>query len=65
VIAHRLSTIRGATRIVVIRDGRIAEQGSHHQLMALRGHYFELYRQQGLQESSRDLDDPEASPAPD
>jgi len=65
VIAHRLSTIRGATRIVVIRDGRIAEQGSHHQLMALRGHYFELYRQQGLQESSRDLDDTEVSPVSD
>jgi len=66
VIAHRLSTIRGATRILVIEDGRIAEQGTHHQLMALRGHYHELYRQQGLQESSRDLNEGEASPvAPD
>jgi ATP-binding cassette, subfamily B, bacterial len=56
VIAHRLSTIRGATRIIVIEDGRIKEQGSHHELMSARGHYFELYRQQSLQESSRNLD---------
>ncbi len=52
VIAHRLSTIRNATRIVVIADGRIREQGSHQQLMAQGGHYYELYRQQSLQQSS-------------
>jgi len=55
IIAHRLSTVRGADRIIVIRDGRIAEQGSHEQLMAARGHYFEMYRQQSLQESSQSL----------
>jgi ATP-binding cassette subfamily B protein len=55
VIAHRLSTIRGADRIIVIEQGRIKEEGSHAQLMAARGHYFELYRQQSLQEASRDL----------
>ena len=55
IIAHRLSTIRGADRIIVIRDGRIAEQGSHEQLMAARGHYFDMYRQQSLQESSQSL----------
>jgi ATP-binding cassette subfamily B protein len=48
VIAHRLSTIRNATRIVVIEDGRITESGRHAELMALGGHYFELYRQQRL-----------------
>ena len=55
VIAHRLSTIRGADRIIVIEDGRMTEQGSHQELMAARGHYFDLYRQQSLQESSREL----------
>lgn len=64
VIAHRLSTIRGATRIIVIEAGRITEQGSHQELMAARGHYFDLYRQQSLQESSRGLlEDPDPQPA--
>ncbi|HEU4618498.1 MAG TPA: ABC transporter ATP-binding protein [Gammaproteobacteria bacterium] len=53
VIAHRLSTIRNATRIVVVEDGRITESGTHRELMALRGHYFELYRQQSLRERAR------------
>ncbi|MEZ5549485.1 MAG: ABC transporter ATP-binding protein [Pseudomonadales bacterium] len=55
VIAHRLSTIRNATRILVIEDGRITESGSHAELMAAGGHYFELYRQQSLQEASAQL----------
>ena len=46
VIAHRLSTIRRADRILVIEDGRIAEQGSHAELLKLRGHYYRLYTQQ-------------------
>ncbi|XOV83069.1 MAG: ABC transporter ATP-binding protein [bacterium] len=60
IIAHRLSTIRGADRIIVIENGKIAEQGSHHELMAARGHYYDLYRQQSLQESSRQLQDASA-----
>jgi len=55
IIAHRLSTIRGASRIIVIEDGRIKEQGSHQALMAAKGHYFDLYRQQSLQEASKAL----------
>ncbi len=43
VIAHRLSTIKSADRIIVIRDGRIIEEGSHAALMAQSGHYAELY----------------------
>lgn len=46
IIAHRLSTIRKATRILVISDGRIQEQGSHEQLMAQNGIYANLYNTQ-------------------
>ena len=46
VIAHRLSTIRKADRILVIEDGRIAEQGTHAQLIRQRGHYYDLYTKQ-------------------
>jgi ATP-binding cassette subfamily B multidrug efflux pump len=46
VIAHRLSTIRDADVILVMRDGRIIEQGSHQELLARRGFYQELYASQ-------------------
>ena len=46
IIAHRLSTIRAAHRILVIRDGVIAEAGSHQQLLAQDGAYAKLYRTQ-------------------
>jgi len=46
VIAHRLSTIRSADLILVIADGRIAELGTHEQLLALGGRYADLYRTQ-------------------
>ena len=46
VIAHRLSTIRNADSIVVMDQGRIIEQGSHPQLMELRGFYYDLYQSQ-------------------
>ena len=46
VIAHRLSTIRRANRIIVIENGKIAEQGTHAELLRLGGHYYRLYTQQ-------------------
>src|SRR6202049_961261 len=44
VIAHRLSTIKGASRIVVLVHGQIVEQGTHDELLAARGAYWDLYR---------------------
>ncbi|HNU06005.1 MAG TPA: ABC transporter ATP-binding protein [Anaerolineae bacterium] len=52
VIAHRLSTIRRADRILVIEGGRIAEIGSHSELLRARGHYYNLYTQQFRQETT-------------
>ncbi|RXZ83677.1 ABC transporter ATP-binding protein [Paenibacillaceae bacterium] len=46
VIAHRLSTIREATCILVIDGGTIVERGTHEQLLASKGHYYELYANQ-------------------
>jgi ABC-type glutathione transport system ATPase component len=52
VIAHRLSTIRRADRILVIEGGRIAEIGSHSELLRARGHYYNLYTQQFRQSTT-------------
>ncbi|NLG73550.1 MAG: ABC transporter ATP-binding protein [Chloroflexi bacterium] len=46
VIAHRLSTIKRADRILVIENGRIAEMGTHADLLRRRGHYYRLYTKQ-------------------
>ena len=48
IIAHRLSTVRAASRILVIRDGVIAEQGTHNDLLARGGDYAQLYNTQNL-----------------
>ena len=49
IIAHRLSTVRNADRIAVIEKGRVAELGSHHELMEKNGAYAQLVRTQELQ----------------
>lgn len=46
VVAHRLSTIREADVILVMRDGRIVEQGKHDELLARNGFYAKLYHSQ-------------------
>jgi ABC-type multidrug transport system fused ATPase/permease subunit len=52
VIAHRLSTIRRADQIMVMEQGRILERGTHAQLYAARGRYYDLYtRQHGVEDN--------------
>ena len=46
IVAHRLSTIRSADRILVIRNGKITESGTHSELIALHGYYYDLYTTQ-------------------
>lgn len=52
-IAHRLSTIRNADLILVVRDGKIVEQGKHLELLQKKGYYYQLVRQQFTEEESQ------------
>lgn len=52
VIAHRLSTLADMDRIVVMDKGKIIEQGTHRQLLLLRGQYYRLWQKQGSFDSS-------------
>lgn len=56
VIAHRLSTIKRADRIVLIEDGKIAEMGTHRELLKLRGKYYHLYTQQFRSQLEKNYD---------
>ena len=51
-IAHRLSTIRKADMILVVRDGKIVEQGTHQSLLRARGYYHDLYSKQFAEENA-------------
>lgn len=61
-ISHRFSTVRRADLIVVLEDGRVAEQGSHDELLALDGRYAELFRMQADRFAGGAL--PESEPEP-
>ncbi len=50
IIAHRLSTIREADRILVLRNGEIREDGTHHELLRQKGYYYRLYTNQFMEE---------------
>ncbi len=52
IIAHRLSTIRQADLILVVKDGKIIERGTHRELLEERGYYYELYSRQFEEEAS-------------
>lgn len=54
-IAHRLSTVRDADLILVVRDGKIIEQGTHAELLAMRGYYRELYTRQYEEETAQSI----------
>ncbi len=54
-IAHRLSTVRNADMILVVKDGRIVEQGTHRELLQKKGYYFELYTRQYEDEATANL----------
>ena len=51
-IAHRLSTIRKADLILVVRDGKIVEQGTHQELLRQHGYYHDLYSKQFAEENA-------------
>lgn len=55
VIAHRLSTIQRANKIIVLHQGHVMEQGTHHELLALNGHYARLHQAQGLGAAEEDV----------
>ena len=55
IIAHRLSTIRRADVILVVHGGRIVESGSHRELMAAKGAYWQLYTRQYREEQTRSI----------
>lgn len=55
IIAHRLSTIKKCDRILVIKKGKIEEDGSHSELMHRKGHYYSLYTRQLREQREREI----------
>ncbi len=54
-IAHRLSTVRNADMILVVKDGKIVEQGTHPELLAKKGYYYTLYTRQYQEETTAQI----------
>jgi len=55
VIAHRLSTIKNADRILVIKDGKVIEEGNHRELIKEKGYYYNLYTNQFIEEKNKEV----------
>ena len=55
VVAHRLSTVVNSDLIIVMREGRVLESGTHQELLAMKGYYFNLYRNQFIQEKESQM----------
>ncbi len=64
VIAHRLSTIRGADQVLVLQNGEIVERGTHQDLLAQRGAYYDLYMSQFRREAEAEMGPTNGSAAP-
>lgn len=64
VIAHRLSTVRDADNIIVLKEGRLAEQGTHEELLQLRGEYFHLVEMQKPSKTLEGMEEKEGDPQP-
>jgi ATP-binding cassette subfamily B protein len=56
IVAHRLSTIINCDKIIVMEQGKIVEEGNHKQLLELKGRYYSLYRNQFIQDKSKELE---------
>ena len=56
IVSHRVSSIRNANRIIVIDQGKMVEEGTHEELLALKGVYFEMYERQLLEDTKESED---------
>jgi ATP-binding cassette, subfamily B, bacterial len=63
-VSHRLSALRDADRIIVLDDGAVVEEGSHDELLQVRGHYHRLFERQatGYRETAPTTDGHEVDP---
>ena len=55
IISHRISSIQNANNIIVLGHGEIKEEGTHNELLALKGIYYDIYSKQLLEEEIKEL----------